>query len=213
MMQPTGGTRHTATLVVSAGGIDELAHGEGVRLIGRLRESGQTVMAIDVLGVGEHGPTPAEGEGFVTTYNRTLLAERVQDVLTALVWLRSRPGIHQVNLVGEGAMGPVCLLARAMDAGVARTAIDADGFEYELERDEPAKMRLPGMLRFGGLRAAAALATPGPLLLHHTGGALDPAWARRAYELEGHPAALRTSEGRLGAEEVAAWLCEGDGHG
>jgi dienelactone hydrolase len=213
LMQPTGGKRHAATLVVSAGGIDELARGDGESLVRRLQERGQTVLAVDVLGIGEHGPAPEAGKGFLTTYNRTLLAERVQDVLTALVWLRSRPGIHQVNLVGDGAMGPVCLLARAMDAGVAQAAIDADGFEYALERDEPAEMRLPGILRFGGLRAAAALAAPGALLLHHTGGALDPAWARLAYELEGHPAALRTSEGRLGAEAVAAWLCEGDGHG
>jgi len=76
-------------------------------------------------------------------------------------------------------MGPVCLLARAMDGGVSRTAVEGDRFEYAVDRNEPSERVLPGVLRFGGLRAAAALAAPGPLLLHHTGGALDPAWARR----------------------------------
>src|SRR5947209_20258287 len=103
-------------------------------------------------------------------------------------------------------MGPVCLLARALDAKVARTAVDADAFEYAVDRDVPVERTLPGILRFGGLRAAAALAAPGPLLLHHTGGALDPAWARQAYALAGHPGALRTSLERLPAEEVADWL-------
>ena len=69
-------------------------------------------------------------------------------------------------------------------------------------------MRLPGILRFGGMRAAAALAAPGPLLLHHTGGALDPTRARRAFELQGRPEALRVSASRLAPEALAQWLSE-----
>jgi dienelactone hydrolase len=197
-------TPTTATLVVGAGGVQSET-ADSV-LIRRLRDGGQTVLAIEVLGSDEPGPSPAPGDGFFTTYNRTLLAEQVQDVLTALAFLRSRPGIRRVNLAGGGALGPVCLLARALNARVSRTAVDADAFEYALERDVPAERMLPGILRFGGLRAAAAVAAPGPLLLHHTGRALDPAWARRAYELAGHPGSFHTSVERLPAEDVADWL-------
>src|SRR5439155_179207 len=114
----------------------------------------------------------------------------------------SRRGIRRLNLIGDGALGPACLLARALDAKVARTVVDADRFEYVIDREVPTDRVLPGILRFGGLRAAAALAAPGALLLHHTGGTLDPAWARQAYELAGHPGALRTSAERLTAAEL-----------
>jgi dienelactone hydrolase len=210
LQAPLGPDRHEATLVVLPDGMAGLAAGEGAEMVRHLRQQGHRVLVVDLLGVGEHGPPPSPGEGFFTTYNRTLLAERVQDVLTALAFLRSRRGVRAVHLAGVGAMGPVCLLARAMDPGVARAIIDADAFEYALERDEPADRRLPGILRLGGLRAAAALAAPGELLLHHTGGALDSGWARKAYELGGRPRALQTHEKRLTSEAVARWLCEGE---
>jgi hypothetical protein len=195
----------TASLVVSSEGVGN-EEAMSSPLVRRLQETGQAVLSIEALGIGEHGPPPAPGGGFFTTYNRTLLAEQVQDVLTALSYLRSRRGVRRVNLIGDGAMGPVCLLARALDGRVARTVVDADGFEYAVDREVPAERAIPGILRFGGLRAAAALAAPGPLLLHHTGGALDPAWARQAYELAGHPGAFTTSSKRLEADEVVGWL-------
>lgn len=209
LLAPVGPDRRQATLVVLPEGTAGLAAGDGAELVRQLREQGQQVLVIDPLGVGEHGPPPSPGTGFFTTYNRTLLAERVQDVLTSLAFLRSRRGVRAVHLAGVGAMGPVCLLARGMDPAVARTAVDADAFEYAVDRDETAERQLPGILRFGGLRAAVALAAPRPLLLHHTGSALDPAWARKAYELEGRPRALQTHEQRLSADAVARWLCEG----
>jgi dienelactone hydrolase len=203
-----GAPGHTATLVVTPDGIVGRSEAEDGSPMHQLRARGHTVLAIDVLGVGEHGAAPAPGDRFFTTYNRTLLAEQVQDVLTALAFLRAQPGIRQVNLMGEGALGPVSLLARALDPAVARAAVDADGFEYAADRDEPVDRALPGILRFGGLRAAAALAAPGSLLLHHTSGALDPTWAQRAYELEGHPGAFRTSAQRLSDDEVVRWLVD-----
>ena len=133
---------------------------------------------------------------------------QVQDVLTALAFLRGQPGIHRVNLIGAGAMGPACLLARALDPAIGRAAIDADGFEYAADRDELADRAVPGILRFGGLSAAAALAAPGPLLLHDTAGGLDPSWAQRAYTLDGHPEAIQTSTRRWSDEEVVRWLIE-----
>jgi len=196
----------SATLVVSPAGVTGSEGTSAGELIRLLRAKGQTVLAIEVLGIGEHGPPPAPGDGFFTTYNRTLLSEQVQDVLTALAYLRGRRGVRQVNLLGAGSLGPVCLLARALDAKVARTVVDADAFEYDLEHEVPAARTLPGILRFGGLRAAAALAAPGELLLHHTEGALDSAWARQAYDLAGHPEALRASRERLPAAEVVEWL-------
>jgi dienelactone hydrolase len=203
---PDGRPGHSATLVVSPDGLAGRSAPGDAPILRGLKERGETVLAIEVFGVGEHASRPAPGDRFFTTYNRPRLAEQVQDVLTALAFLRSRPGIHYVNLVGEGAMGPVCLLARALDSDVARTAVDADAFEYALDRDEPSEQAIPGILRFGGLRAAAALAAPGALLLHHTAGILDSTWARRAYDLEGHPEAFRSTAERLGTDELVRWL-------
>ncbi len=200
---------HSAALVVSSSGT---MGGDGAvdgPLVAALRKHGEAVLAIDGFGLGDHGPVSVPGQRFYTTYNRTLLAEQVQDVLTALAFLRAQPGVRKVNLIGDGAMGPVCLLARALDPTVARAAVDADAFEYGPDRDEPAERALPGILRFGGLHAAAALAAPAALLLHHTAGVLDPTWAERAYSLEGSPAAFRSTEQQLRSDEVVRWLYDG----
>src|SRR5207302_797810 len=147
-----GAQGRIATLIVSPEGLGEGAAAGNDAPARQLCRCGHTVLAVDVLGVGEHGPAPTPGARFFTTYNRTLLAEQVQDVLTALAFLRAQPGIREVNLIGEGAVGPVCLLARALDPALSRAAVDADGFEYAADRDEPAERTLPGILRFGGLR-------------------------------------------------------------
>jgi hypothetical protein len=208
ILPPTGSARRRGTLVVNPVSLQTNADRQHAALVSELRRQGHVVMVIEVLGTQADSPVPSERAGFFTTYNRSLIAERVQDVLTGLAFLRSLPGVRSVNLVGEGKLGPVCLLARSLDSTVARAAIDADAFEYRSDADEPPDRLLPGVLRFGGLRAAAALAAPGDLLLHHTGDALDPAWASKAYELWKQPDALRTSRTRLAPDEVVAWLTE-----
>src|SRR5262249_40135911 len=87
------------------------------------------------------------------------------------------------------------VLARALAGdAIGRTAADLDTFRFESVKAGDDLMMLPGVLKYGGLGAFAALCAPGELLLHNhrnTGtGALPPA-AYRAAAASVRPAAAR----------------------
>ena len=54
----------------------------------------------------------------------------------------------------------------------------------------PPALDLPGLLQFGGLKAAAALSAPAPLRILHPGPGFAKAWPETAYELSGSPQAF-----------------------
>lgn len=209
---PTNGASGDGVVIVHPGGSAALgtAGGEPNPLITALRAAGRTILAIDAFRTGEHlgpGEPPARATpAHFFTYNRSLLAERVQDVLTAAAYLRARPGIRSVSVVGLKEAGPWCLLARALTEGIDRLAVDANAFEFPPSLPSTDPMFSPGMRRYGGLGMAAALAAPSPLLLSNTGTALDPAWCARAYAREGAEGSLIVRQGGVTGTELAAWL-------
>jgi len=118
--------------------------------------------------------------GFFPCFNRTALAERVHDTLTAVAWLKEQPGIARVDLVGCGAEGTTALLARALAGdAVGRTCAEDAGFSFRSIRSADDDRFLPGALRYGDLAGLAALAAPGEMLLE---------------------------EGSLSADRMAEWL-------
>src|SRR5206468_3523836 len=79
-----------------------------------LVDAGYAVVAPDVLGTGEltpEKPFPVDKNfaGYTYGYNRTLLANRVHDVLTFLAFGRGHLQAKAVHLVGWGEMGPVAI--------------------------------------------------------------------------------------------------------
>jgi dienelactone hydrolase len=145
--------------------------------------------------------------GYNFGYNRTVLANRVHDILTAVAYARGLPGVKQVHLVGFGEAGPWVVLARGLcgDA-VARTAADMSQFRFEQILSMGDEMMLPGALRYGGLPVLSALCAPHELYLHNTKGAGSDRWLRAAYRIEGQPERLRRTESRSTPEEVVSWL-------
>jgi dienelactone hydrolase len=103
--------------------------------------------------------------GFFPCFNRTALAERVHDALTAIAWLKDQPGITRVDLVGCGAEGTTALLARALSGdAVGRTCAEDAGFSFRSIRSVDDDRFLPGALRYGDVAGLAASATSGDLL-------------------------------------------------
>src|SRR5206468_3919836 len=141
-------------------------------LLAGLLARGRAVLVPDVFLTGEYHrpghPTPAPDAktAFFPCFNRTLLAQRVHDVLTAVAYLRGRPEGKDVSLVGLEGAGPWCLLARGLcgDA-VTRTAVEAGGRTFRDVTTVEDALYLPGALRYGDLPALAALAAPGGLYL------------------------------------------------
>ena len=100
--------------------------------------------------------------GYNTGYNRTVFAERVSDVLTAIGFARNLGGTS-IALAGRGKAGAWVLAARALAGDtVARAAVDLGGFDFDQVRETTDAALLPGAVKYGGVRGLASLAGPGP---------------------------------------------------
>jgi len=183
-------------------------------LVRALLERGQTVVGFDPLLVGES----ADPSSFQVrrpdvvhfeTYNPALAIDRLQDLATVLAWARSRDGVRQTNLIGQGASGPLVLLALPLFDGLGRTAIDLHGFDYGTgSRPTPPALHVPGVLQFGGLKTAAALSCPAPLWIHNTGDVLDAAWPRQAYRLADASPMLKIDDAHATPQALADWIAD-----
>jgi hypothetical protein len=177
----------------------------------RILDAGYAIIAPDVFMTGELQVTPtppvnAGYAGFTFGYNRPLLANRVHDILTTIACVR-KEGAKKIHLVGVGSAGPWVVLARAQcgDA-VTRTAADLDQFRFEKVKTTSDEMMLPGALKYGGLSAFAALATPGELFLHNVPVLQDkePDWLSAAYY--GAPKAIQQQQQKASPDKVIDWL-------
>jgi hypothetical protein len=196
-----------AVLFESDGSVTPLVAG----LLGR----GQSVVGFDPLFVGEsvdpsapalRGPAVLHAD----TYNPTLAADQMQDLATVLAWARFQPDVREVSLIGHGRGGPQVLLARPLLQGLARTAVDLHEFsEGDGSAPWPVEIDLPGLLQFGGLKAAAALAAPAPLWVFRAGPSFHRPWPSKAYALADASHVLRVDAGRPSAEDLAKWIDTG----
>jgi pimeloyl-ACP methyl ester carboxylesterase len=177
-----------------------------------LDKAGCFVSAPDLLGVGENAfpkPIPVDNKfaGYTYGYNRSLVANRVHDVLTCIGYWSDPKLKKTIHLVGWGEMGIVAILARALAGdAVKKTAADLNGFNFENIKDANDPMTLPGALKYGGMGAFLGLCTPGEVLVHnhkHTGsGDLS----RAAYEAAGAADKLTRSADKLDDAKVVEWL-------
>lgn len=144
---------------------------------------------------------------FFFGYNRGVFAERVRDVLTAVVNLRDNAGCTDIRIAGWGAAGPVALVAAALAGkAVSRAAVDLNGFRFEAVADLADPLLLPGAVKYGGLPAFAALCAPAPLLLHNHRGTGSGKLAPAAYAAVGAEGRLTRSPDRMDPAKVAGWL-------
>jgi hypothetical protein len=109
-----------------------------------------------------------------------------------------------------GRSGPQVLLARPALEGLARTAVDLHAFDPGDGSVEIApELDLPGLLQFGGLKAAALIA-PAPVWIFRPGERFDRAWPEKAYALADTPAQLKIDDNRPSADALARWLDTGE---
>lgn len=208
-------SKGTAAVLVHPKGAAALEDGSGrpAGLLAGLLSDGQIVLVPDVLGTGEHIPPPDlqgvsnPSDGYYLGYNRSPLANRVHDILTAVAFLKGTPGVRQVQLVGLEAAGPACLLARGLSGvAIARAACDGDQFDFEQVHELTHPNYLPGALRFGGLWPFAALAAPAELFVYNARTSERQAWLRDAYSAAGASGRLRLEPEKPEAGTLLAWL-------
>ncbi len=124
--------------------------------------------------------------GYTWGYNRTLVAERVQDVLTTLTFLEQEHPNLRVVLAGLGPSAPVITIAAALASTPLSQVIIEGGWDFDqIDRIDHENM-LPRAMRTGGLSSFAALLSPTPL--HWLGSV--PKCAQALYHAEGAPKPL-----------------------
>jgi len=215
LLPPPDGKYKARTIVVHPDGMAGLLESDGKpkELVRELLVKGHAVEIFDPYLVGNnrqpftlHAPA---GISHFSCYNASAAVERVREI----VFLANRLGpvanaTPETNLVGVGSAGPLCLLARTQLPKINHTVIDANSFDYHADSELPAEQVLPGIVRLGGLRAVAALAAPGRLFIHNTGGdskhGLDTSWIEAAYRLEGAEKNLKIMRSAATTEQIIA---------
>ena len=213
------------TIVASSRGKAGLLGSDGgpIELVRELLKRGHTVVGFDPLFAGEaHDPSNPvvrrPDTAHFDTYNRSLAADRIEDLATVTGWARFISGARRVNLVGIDGAGPSLLAARPALHSIDRTAVDLARFDYgDGSSPVPAEADLAGILQFGGLKAAAALVAPAPLWIARPGSTFDASWPKAAYRLADSSTALVAddsptdeSAARFDPVALAKWLDHGE---
>jgi hypothetical protein len=89
--------------------------------------------------------------GYNDGYNRTILANRVRDLLT-LVAFAQRNAPPAIHLIAFDRAGTWSLLARALAGNaITRASLDLAGYDFTQVQQPDDEMMLPGALKYGGL--------------------------------------------------------------
>jgi hypothetical protein len=168
---------------------------------------------VDVLRVDRFstGMPTNQFANFYSTYNRTLLQERVRDLLTACAAAGSGVDQHgrrfrEVILCGTGKAGLWSLLAAP-----GAEAVIADCDQLAAASDEALlapELFCPGIRNIGAFEGAAMLAAPHPVLLHNTGTAFTTDALRSTYQAIGSSEKFRAAAARLPDEELVTWVSQ-----
>ena len=167
-------------------------------------------MAVLILKERSSHEAPDQFENFYTTYNRTVLQQRVGDLLAACASARSldprKKVPFRVILVGHGRAGLSTLLAApAADSVVADCdQLDAIDDEALLSPD----LFCPGIRNIGSFEGPAMLAAPHPLVLHNTGSKFSTEALRSTYKTAGANAQLRIESNPLSDEDLVNWIAQ-----
>jgi hypothetical protein len=156
------------------------AEGKPVPAVRRLLDGKMSVLAADVFWTGELRPAgkPTPGAALVQKfhkdvplaayylgYNKSVMASRVNDVVTVLGWAQQRGKV--VHLAALRGAGPWALLGRILTTTpVARAAIALDGFAFENLKSIDDEHLLPGALKYGGLPGLLPLLAGGETAIY-----------------------------------------------
>jgi hypothetical protein len=123
------------------------------------------LLLIDTLGVDSPlGPRFDDArsgyEGYTTCYNRSLIAERVHDILTAIAYAHQRSTSHSVHLVGLDRAGPWAILAAALAPDALASLTTNRSWDFTDLHDARHPDFLPGALRLGGMTGITTACAP-----------------------------------------------------
>ena len=173
-------------------------------IVKRILDRGGAVLGIDAFQTGSaKAPRDRKKRAF-TVFNQTDDANRVQDILTALTYLRTRSGAKVVNLVGLDMGGVWSYFARALAGPGINLAADLMQFRADSDQEFLDKFYSPGLRKAGDFRAAAVLNTQDKLLLYNAAPEFPADWVRQSAQAAATSAEVRTT--RANDAELLGWL-------
>jgi hypothetical protein len=150
-----GNPEKRAVLVIHSDGADAARRMSAVE---KLIKQGRSVMLIDAFQTGKAKAPRDRGNRQFLTFNQSDEAARVQDILTALSFLKSQK--HKgIDLVGINSAGVWTVFAGAVAEVPLRVYADLGNFKGT-DDDFLKHFFVPGIQRGGGLAAAVKLAKP-----------------------------------------------------
>lgn len=141
---------------------------------------------------------------YFTTYNRTDVANEVQDILTALAYLQGKSS--NISVVALGQTGSLALLARGLAPKIDRMIVDAAELDSANDQEFLAHLPIPGIRRAGDFATAVTIAPLTPLLIHNTGGKFQTERISEIYQRLGKAENFKTSSTPLSTKELLNWL-------
>ena len=173
-------------------------------LVRGILERGGTVLAIDSFQTGS-GKAPRDtGKRGFTVYNRTNDANRVQDILTAISYLKARSKRDTVNVIGLESAGVWTYFARSLAGSGVNLIADLNNFQTDNDKEYLEKFFIPGVRKAGDFRAAAVLTTQGKLLIHNSSDSFPADWVRDSAAIGGFSADVRA--GKISDSDMMSWL-------
>jgi dienelactone hydrolase len=171
-------------------------------LVDQLVRRGRAVLSIECF-------TPNRQKNdfkFFTTYNRSDDANRVQDVLTAIAFLKLRYPPASLAVLGERGAGVLVLLARGLAPALDRVAIDADGLDTASDESVMRVLPVPGIRRAGDFTTAVLMAPLKPLLIYNTKDRFTTDQMMAAFKMFGRPVDLKVSNSIPANDVLLEWL-------
>ncbi len=189
--------------------------------IAKLLDSGAAVVGVDLLYQGEfladgkpltRTPSvknPRQAAAYTYGYNRAVFAERVQDILTVVSFLKhQQPATERIDLVALDATGPLAAAARAQAReALDGAAINTGGFRFGKVLAIHDVNFLPGGAKYGDIPGLLALGTPSKLWLAGEGDE-GPSLLRRLTERSGQTDTVTIARAESSGLQAAAveWL-------
>ncbi len=180
-----------------------LSSDASTQLAEQLFKNGHNVASIQFFPGGRMVPGNIK---FFTTYNRTDEANRVQNILTTIAYLKKHHGNARLSVVGQGRAGLWALLARGLAPKIDRMMIDAAQFDNSTDDAYLKYLPIPGIRRAGDLTTAVAVAPFAPLLIHNTGGSFRTERLLELYRKFGRAEDFKTQQTAIDHPALLAWL-------
>jgi dienelactone hydrolase len=168
-----------------------------------LLNDGHVLLTVQCFPGGRQIP---EGVKFFTTYNRTDDANRVQDILTAIAYAKSRFRNAKISLMGHGRAGLWALLARGLAPRIERCVIDAGQLDLENDAKFLQQLAIPGVRRAGDVVTAVALAPFTPLTIYNRGDHFKVDKLESMYRNFGRIEDFKSVQSDLSRAGLMAWL-------